>query len=453
MKKWLVLALAVGLVVVLWLYVREQRLTPEWNKPKFDTVRRGDIRVPVTAAGLIEPLQRIEVKSKASGEVIELRVNEGKFVTSGQVLVVLKRDDEERSVERAQAELDRTQALLAQAKIAAEEADAGVTIARARHEVAKQEILVSETELERARSNEQRGDATRQEIVTARARHITNIEQEKIAGADVINAALAVSRAKESVRLQEAALRVARKSLEDAEERLRETTIVAPLDAIVSDVNVRVGEVIQGGQTTFTGGTVLLRLADVSVLKVTARVDEADYGRVIKVAPIEALPQMPGMAEAAIADTERMARRGGEVRLTVDAFPEMSFKGHIERVEPQGKLNASIIQFDVHVRIDDPNRFHLPLGTQAQVEFTVESVSNALVIASEAVKTHNDQRGVWVKTDPQPGTDERFGKKFLRCRFGITDGSTTEVLEVLDGTLDVGQQVYTRLPVDVDDES
>jgi hypothetical protein len=101
----------------------------------------------------------------------------------------------------------------------------------------------------------------------------------------------------------------------------------------------------------------------------------------------------------------------------------------------------------VHVEVTDARRYMLPLGTQAQVEFTVESVDDALIVPSEAIKTYQDDRGVWVRTPPPPGTDERYGKKFVRCRVGITDGENTEVVAVLDDArLEPGSEVYVKLP-------
>ena len=142
-----------------------------------------------------------------------------------------------------------------------------------------------------------------------------------------------------------------------------------------------------------------------------------------------------------------MEARSGQVRITVDAFPEEEFEGRIERVEPQGKLNAgsSIIQFDVHVEITDAKRHMLPLGAQAQVEFTVESAADAWLVPAEAVKTFEDKRGVWVKAPPAAG--EQFGKRFVQCRFGITDGEHTQVVSVVgEAELQEGTEVYTKLP-------
>ena len=155
----------------------------------------------------------------------------------------------------------------------------------------------------------------------------------------------------------------------------------------------------------------------------------------LNISPIDALPDMPQLRQVAQEDAEQLEKRSGTVKLTVDAFPDKTFEGRIQRVEPQGKLNAgsSIIQFDVHVEITDPQRHMLPLGAQAQVEFTVESATGALRVPAEAVKTFQDQRGVYVKKSPEPGSSEKFGKHFVPCRFGISDGEYTQVIEVLHG--------------------
>lgn len=453
MRKWILLLCVVGMVAGMWYYVRTyKRVTPMWNQPKFGKVTRGDIRVPITAAGLIQPLQEIEVKPKASGEVVEIHFAEGDFVRKGDVLVLLKRDDEQRSVDRARSELKRAESLLEQARIAVDQARVAVQGAEGRLENLEAQVRMAEfdvNKIEELKKNqavysvEEEFDA-RQQLAMLRA-------QQKTAQADLEAARIRVRDAEEAVRLQEAAVEIATKTLADAEERLAETSIVSKHDAIVTSVKVTVGSVVQGGQTTFTGGTVLMTLADVSTKKVVTRVDESDYGRILDISPTDALPQMPGLAEALQQSAEQLARRSGKVKLTVDAFPDDEFEGQIIRVEPQGRLNqgSSIIQFNVHVAITDPQAYLLPLGAQAQVEFTVESVTNELRVPAEAVKTYQEQRGVWVKVPPEPGSGEQWGRKFIPCRFGITDGAHTQLIAPLSGgqELKEGDEVYTKLPV------
>jgi len=456
MKKWIVVLVAVGAIGAVWYYLRTyQRFTPIWYQPKFGTVSRGDIRVPITAAGLIEPNQRIEVKSKASGEVIARPVDEGKFVRKGDVLLVLKRDDEERKFNSAQAELDRSKALLAQAEVAVEEARANITTAEAEIERLTAECQASDFDLRWVKQRFDERTGSELEYVNAQSRHHVNLALKKTAAARLVAARSALTKAEENVKLQQAVVRISEMQLGDAKERLDETTILAKHDALVTDVRVKISEMIQSGTMSLTGGTAVMYLADVSKKKVVARVDESDYGRVLKISPLDALPETPGLREAAAQGADDPEKRSGQVRLTVDAFPEEEFEGVIERVEPQGKLNqgSAIIQYDVHVAITDPKAHRLPLGAQAQVEFTVENASEALRVPAEAVKSYQGQRGVWIKVPPERGSNEQWGKRFVPCRFGITDGEYTQVIEALgDAKLDPGTTVYTKLPRDVEEE-
>lgn len=449
MKKWIFLLLAVALIVAGWLYVRTLRFTPEWRQPKWGKVDRGDIRVPISAAGLVEPDERIEIKSKASGEVIKIHVKEGDFVRKGQVLVELLQIDEQRNVDRARAALDRVTALLAQARVQAQQAvlnvdkaTANVTRLEASGRIARADLTEEKRLMEKMASSER-------SMITKQAAVDINDADLKAARADLQAATNNIEDAKAAVATQEANFREATKTLEEAELRLSETTITAKGDAIVTEVKVGIGTLVQSGVgAAFGGGTVLMTVCDTKKLMVVTRVDEADYGKVLEIAPLEALPEIPGLREAAQANTEQLARRGSPVSITIDAFRDRTFKGEIERVEPQGKLNqgAAIIQFNVRVRVTDPDQHLLPLGTQAQVEFTVQSAENVLRVPAEAVKTYSEQKGVWLKVPPPPG--ERWGKRFLPVRFGITDGEFTEVISVVGpGELKEGTEVYTtRLP-------
>lgn len=455
MKKWLILLAVVALVGVGWYIARQYSVTPLWAQPKFGKVTRGDVRVPVIAAGLIRADQEIEVKSMASGRILDVPVVEGNYVRTKMPLVMLDPIDEQRSLDRAQADLDRSEAMLTQAQVAVDRAQVNIDSSKARLE--EIEAQAAMTAFERKKMEESvKPDGTSpsysaQEINDIRARDRMSKAQVDSARIAITAAELAKQDAEAAIRSQQANVETARKNKEDAQKRLSETTVLAPQEAIVTNVYVRPGMLVQSATSGFTGGTPLMTLADVLKKKVIARLDEADYGRVLSISPVDALPDMPELREAAQADAEQIQNRSGKVRITVDAFPEYEFEGVIERVEPQGKLNAgsSIIQFDVHVAITDAKRKMLPLGAQAQVEFTVESAVGALLVPAEAVKTFEEQRGVWAKRAPETGSSDKFGKQFLPCRFGISDGEHTQVIEVLGGAeLKEDMEVYTKLPQD-----
>ncbi|MBW7904053.1 MAG: biotin/lipoyl-binding protein [Phycisphaerae bacterium] len=449
MTKLLAVLLVLMAIVAGWLYVRTMRVTPEWQKPKIGKVDRGSIRVPITASGLVRPLKEIGVKSKASGEVIRIPVVEGDAVKVGDVLLELKRDDEQRSVDRARAAHDRVKAGLELARVQVEQARQSVEIANARVDELEAQLYVTQADLDELKRMSATA-ASEQDIRNGEARLRVNQAQVQAAKAQAVNSQNGIKEAEANVRIAEANLAQAQKELEDAEERLRETTITSKHDAIVTDVLVTEGMLVQSGTGGFTGGTLLMTLADLSQLKVIARVNEADYGAIVDISPIDALPMVEKLREAAARNAEQMAKRSGEVRITVDAFRDEVFTGRIMRVEPQGQLNvgAAIIQFDVHVEIDDEKRYLLPLGTQTQVEFTVQSAQDVLRVPAESVKTWQDQKGIWLKVAPDSGSSDAWGKRFVPCRFGISDGEYTEVIETIGGTpLLPGDEVYTKPPL------
>ncbi len=450
MKKWYLLLLVAVAIGGIWYYLRTYvRYRPEWDKAKFGEVTRGDIRVPITASGLIEANERINIKSEASGRVLEINVVEGDYVKKGEVLALLKKDDEERRLVQASANLDRAKAALVKALVAVEQAKQNILSAEARVEEIKGSGEIIAIDLEWAEDIKEVGGASEKELRVLRTRARINKAQLRNADANVKIAENNLLDAEQNVIIQQAALEEARQQVEDAEERLSETTIRAPQDAIVTEVYVAEGDLVQSATQGFTGGTPVMTLADVSKLKVITRVDEADIGRVYQISPVDALPEMPQLKEAARENEELLEKRSGRVKLTVDAFPDDTFEGLIERVEPQGKLNkgSAIIQYDVHVEVIDEHRYTLPLGTQAQVEFTVESVSDALLVPAEAVMTFQDERGVWIKTPPPSGSLDPFGKKFIPSRFGITDGAHTQLIATVTGEeIKEGQSVLTKLP-------
>lgn len=455
MKKWIVVGILAATVFGGWYYVSNYvRFTPEYLRPKFAKVSRGDIRVPVSASGLIEPQRRVQVKSKASGEVSAVNIVAGDFVREGEVLVVLDQEQERRNFQRADAELKRAQAVLKQSRHALERAKVNVTSAQASLEELKALGRIRKFDLDKAHELQKSERATAEEVNAAEAQYEMNQANQMAAAAAVRTAELAVEDAQEAVKINEAAVKVAEATFGDAEERLEDTQVQAQSNALVTDVNVEVGEVIQGGAQNITGGTVLAELADISVLKVVAKVDEAEYGRVLSIAPPEAWPEMNPNEAARLKSAEDLAENSGVVTLYVDAFPEETFQGMIDRVEPQGRLSAgsSVIQYDVHVVITDEARRKLLLGSQAQVEFTVDSAIDVLRVPAEAVKSEGERRGVYVRVDPEPESNERWGKRFVPVTFGITDGNYTEIVRVEDGELEEDMQVYTKLPQQPQDD-
>lgn len=455
MTKWLSLFIVILLILFGWYYASTNvRFTPTWLKAKFGNVTRGDIRVPITAAGLVRARQEIEIKPEASGKVLQVHVREGDFVQLGEVLIEIDPEDEQRSVDRSTADVERLDLLVKQAEASIRNAQANEAIAQAAIQEATATLKMRKFDDEEVKKRHQLGGSSPLEVITAESQRLLAEASFQRAQQSLVVQQIAVEQSTYDKSIQDRLLKNAKTTLEDAKKRLRETKVIAPQAGIVTKVNVRVGNVVQSGTDSFTGGSVVAELAEISAKSVLARVDESDYGRILNISPIDAMPQVPGLREAARADAAMLQARSGIVKLSVDAFPDDVFEGVVERVEPQGKLNtgSSIIQYDVHVTITDPQVYKLPLGAQAQVEFTVENATGVTRVPAEAVKSHEGQKGVWLKTEPPPGSKERFGKKFVPCQFGITDGEFTEVARVMgDDELKEGSEVFTKVPERDDD--
>jgi len=208
------------------------------KEPRTQKAIRGELVVAVSATGEVEPEYKVEVKSKASGEILEFPFEPGDAVTKGQPLIHLDQKTEKRNVAQAEAELAR---------------------ANAEIKSAKADLLEKDLILKRTRSLFDKKLVSDQELDAAVARDAS--------------ASAAIAQA-------EASGRKAELLVEDARERLHDTVIVSPIDGIIVEKTVERGQIITSGVTSVTGGNRLLVVADLRRIYVAALVDETDVGHV-----------------------------------------------------------------------------------------------------------------------------------------------------------------------------
>jgi HlyD family secretion protein len=187
-------------------------------------VSTRDIVVSASAAGAIEPVTTVEVKSKASGEITEVLVETGDAVRPGQRLIQVDPRVPRNALTQAEADL----------------------------EVAKAQLANAESQLRRSE------DLFRTQSIT---------EQE------YDNARLAAANAR-------AQLVRAQRSLEDAKIAFEDTDVRAPIAGVIIERNVEIGTVISSATSNVGGGTVLLRMANLDTVQVRALVDETDVGKI-----------------------------------------------------------------------------------------------------------------------------------------------------------------------------
>jgi HlyD family secretion protein len=182
------------------------------------------LAVSAEAAGIIEPVTTVEIKSKASGEILDLPVETGDVVEQGQLLIQVDQVDARQGLAQAQADL----------------------------EVARARLKIAESQLERADRM---------------------LEQEIISDQDYEQAELEHANARAQLVRAESVLQTAR-------ERMSETTIRAPISGTIIARTVEVGNVISSATQVVGGGTLLMTMADLSEVQVRTLVDETDIGRV-----------------------------------------------------------------------------------------------------------------------------------------------------------------------------
>ena len=440
----IVLLLAVAAVTTYVAAVSTFRMKIEGLEGKQATITRGDITLPINATGSIRPYQRVEIKSEASGEVVEIVKQPGDMVKAGELLIRLDPEDEQRSVNRAGLDVDVATAKLEEARISLEQSrTADLETARANVDQIEATLSLSKY----------RADVVREKpenyTVEERLQRVSTYDNQRAqldgAKAALAKAELMVTRAEQLVKQAQATFETTQNNLADAKRRLAETDIVSPIYGIVGDINVQEGEVIQGGKTTFTGGTVLGVILDMERMIVQAEVDEADIGRVLRLSPAWALPghssdaKMPADVDKALETLER------QPTISVESFPDEEFLGVIERIYPEPVSRANVVTYLVDVVIAGENRQRLLPGMRADVGFTSEHAEDVLLCPNEAIKKDPQGKlGVYVPKRGDTPTERAY--EFVACEFGLDDGNHSEVRVGLTE----GQPVYTKLPAKTD---
>ncbi len=196
------------------------------NRIKFKEVivERGTFQIIVMANGVVKSIDRIEIKSKASGEIVELPVEEGDFISQGDLIARLDQKDERAEAAQAQADFDIAKAELKQAQSTFE-----------RRNQLFQDNLISE---------EEQGQITL-DLAVAKGK--------------VIQAST---------------------TLERAQERLSEAVVRAPIDGTILQKYVEEGQIIASGVSNVSGGTPIVDIADMSSVYIETGIDEIDIGKV-----------------------------------------------------------------------------------------------------------------------------------------------------------------------------
>lgn len=347
---------------------------------KLAKVEKGDLARSVVATGKVEPLSKVEVKSKASGIVKQVFVHYGDRVKAGQVLVELDKEELQARVRELRASLIAAQAAMEAAQ---------ATYERQKVEAEAPDLPFLKASMERARSLSADGLISKAVLEDAEKAYELALNKQMIAQRN-----LSVSRAE--VARAHAQVAQAQAALERAEEDLRNATITSPMDGLVLSRDVEVGDAVSSILVLGSQATLVMTLGDTSEVYVKGKVDEADISKVY---------------------------HGQPARIVVESLKEKKFEGKVTKISPMGVEKDNVTTFEVRVSIQNPTG-ELLANMSANAEIILEEKHGILIIPESAVIYDKDRNASVEVPDPQG----EKGRRKVAVKLGISNGVKTEVV-------------------------
>ncbi len=384
-RRWIWGTLFLLLVVGAGLGIRASLRSNHTIDPsRLVTVERGDIARSVVATGKIEPRAKVEVKSKASGIVKKILVDYSDSVRRGQVLVELDKEE-------LQARVREARALL----MAAEAAEQAAVASYERNKVEAEgpDLPFLQAAAERARRLHEDGLISRAVLEEAEQAYRMALNRQMRALRNVAVAKAEITRARAQVAQ-------ARAALDRAEQDLRNSTIVSPMDGVVLSRDVEVGDAVSSILVLGSQATLIMTLGDISDVYVRGEVDEADIGKVYI---------------------------GQPARIVVESFKDKEFRGEVTRISPLGVEEDNVTTFEVRVSIANPTG-ELKANMTANAEIILEEKHDVLLVREAAV-VYDRERNTFVEV-PDPAAET--GRRRVPVKLGISNGILTEVVSGLN---------------------
>jgi HlyD family secretion protein len=317
---WLVIA---GLILVALGGFAASRRGPKPTEVQLATIGREDLQSKVSANGNIQAQKKVDISATIAGQITRLAVEEGDRVRKGQFLL----------------QIDATNP-----RAAARSNEFSMDALRKDVESARASLLQAQDELRRAEGNFRAGIIPAAEYERARTAVLTREAAVQAA----------VSRVEQ-----------AGATLQGSRDTLAKTTIVSPMDGVVTARRVEEGEVAVIGVQN-SPGTVLLTISDMSVVEAELEVDETSIPNV---------------------------KLGQEARVRLDAYPNRTFKGTVTEVgsSPLTDTANQAIKFKVKVRVENPPGDVKP-GLSARADILTGFRGNALVVPLQALVVRDIER-------------------------------------------------------------
>lgn len=343
------------------------------------TIQRGSVKPTVSATGTLSAVKTIQVGTQVSGQISAIYVDFNDHVRRGQLLATIDPALQNQAVEEAQAQLERALATMQQAQ----------------------------------------GDY-------ARGKQLFEWK---------IITASEFSVVQSNFSVQQATVKSARIALERARQNLAYTKIYAPIDGVIVERNVDVGQTVAAN---FSTPQLFLIANDLFDMQILASVDESDIGAI---------------------------RMGQPVEFTVQAYPSDPFTGTVKQVRLQSKTQDNVVNYTAVVGVKNTTGKLLP-GMTATVQFLTGDAENVLVVPNSALRVRPTpamlaQAGHAIDTMDGDGassgilwTIDNHGLTPIRVHTGLSDETHTEVVgqnlavgtKIVTGVVDAGSPTSNDAP-------
>ena len=403
----LIIVLVLVIAALIAAVVIRNQNKPNGEKVTVETVNKRTIMERVAASGKVFPVTEVKISSDVSGEIVELYVEEGDSVVLGQVLAKIDPDAYLSQVERGQATVNNAKAQYANALSNIESTKAQ-----------KEQI---EAQLIQAKDVHKRNEQLKKEGVISDADFETSLSNLMALEANLKATIAQIKSAEESANASQFSIKSAQASLKELRTSLNRTTIYAPMNGIVSRLDVEKGERVVG--TIQMQGTEMMRIADLNDMEVRVDVSESDIPRV---------------------------SYGDEVDIEVDAYINRVFRGKVTQIANSASGNGvtesltsdQVTNFEVRISIDPSSYQDLVAsgklypfrpGMSASVEVKTEIREDILSVPIQSVTTRDRE------------DEDKKGKEKEK---ELTDVDFMEVIFVISGDTVIQREVETGIQDD-----
>jgi HlyD family secretion protein len=392
-KLWIVLG-SVGALVVVGLGIALVRLAKgdPIDPNRIAKVTRGDVARSVVATGKIQPITKVEVKSKASGIVQKLYVDINDRVKKGQQLALLDQQE-------IGDQVDAQRASLASAEANVTTYDANIE--QDKVNAAAPDLPMYKATLDRNAEMQREGIVSKQTLDDANRDYLAALTKRDAARAQVGVDTAKLKQARAQVLQSQA-------SLKQLEEQLSYTTIVAPMDGVILSRDVEMGDAVSSILVLGSTATLVMTEGDTNQVYVQGKVDEADIAHVYL---------------------------GQPARIKVESFRGRTFDGKVTKIAPMGVEKDNVTTFEVRVSINNPGG-ELKANMTANAEILLDEHKNVLMVPENAVM-YDGQKHASVMV---PDKSQKDGTRKVAVTAGLSNGSVTEIT----GGLKEGDQVVLQ---------